>query len=54
MMIRHTASLNGSSTDIDIQVMLNDGDWSFGENIIKSLEAEGILLFNMENPQTTR
>ena len=33
---------------------MNDSDWSFGENIMRCLEEEGIVLFNIEDPQTSR
>ena len=46
--------LNEVNSNVDIQITLDDGGWSFGENVMKCLEAEGILLFNMENPQTSR
>ena len=29
-------------------------DWTFGESVLKSLEEEGILLFDIDNPTTGR
>lgn len=52
---RHTISLQDELEECgNIEVILNKEDWSFGENIMKCLEAEGIVLFNIEEPQTLR
>ncbi|XP_019851222.1 PREDICTED: uncharacterized protein LOC109581506 [Amphimedon queenslandica] len=52
--ITHSTSLHDDLDDFDnIQVLVHNDDWSFGENIIRSLEAEGIVLFNIEEPMTT-
>lgn len=54
---RHATSLQNQldqCSSLDIEVLMNDSDWSFGENIMRCLEEEGIVLFNIEDPQTSR
>ena len=54
---RHATSLQNQldqCSSLDIEVLVDEGDWSFGENIMKCLEEEGIVLFNIEDPQTSR
>ena len=54
---RHATSLQNQldqCSSLDIEVLMDEGDWSFGENIMRCLEEEGIVLFNIEDPQTSR
>ena len=39
---------------LDVEVELEEDGWTFGESIIRSLEAEGITIFDVVNPQTNR
>lgn len=41
-------------TTMDVQVELEEDSWTFGESIMRSLEAEGITIFDVFNPQTNR
>ena len=41
-------------TTMDVQVELEEDGWTFGESIMRTLEAEGITVFDVVNPQTKR
>ena len=39
---------------VNIQLEVDEHDLSFGESVLKCLEEEGILMFDIDNPQSGR
>ena len=39
---------------LNIQLEVDEHDLSFGESVLKCLEEEGILMFDIDNPQSGR
>ena len=57
LFISRTTSLQSQLDEymgVNIQLEVDEHDLSFGESVLKCLEEEGILMFDIDNPQSGR